>query len=401
MRTLFWKSRILLLVVTAFVVACKNGGDPDPSASYQYLVEAKQIASLTKDQVASQVAAANPIFSGLVQFGVTTYRITYKTKNADGTEVMASGALVVPATQNAVPMVSYQHGTITSDASAPSYFSATSGMDGQLVILMGSVGYITVAPDYIGYGVSNTLPHTYESRQGLAQASLDLLRAAKEFFAGKSAWDNRLYLTGYSEGGYATMALLKKMEEEAPSEFNIRAVSCGAGAYNKTSFMKHLVNDTGTTLAAYNRLYIWVLMTYNRIYGLNRAPSYYFKEPYASQIPATVNSAADLNNVTINASLNTAFTDSFRKGLNDGTDTAFLNAIKDNDIYDWKPKSTLQLYHGDADELVPFYNSQSAYDAMKARGAANVELITMKGKTHTSGITEYATGTLILFTSVK
>lgn len=397
MRTLFWKSRILLLVVTAYVVACKNGDDPAPS--YQYLVEARQVARLTKDQVVAQVSGTTGL-GALVQNGVTTYRITYKTKNTDGTVIQASGALVVPDVQSAVAMISYQHGTITSEASAPSNFS-TSGMDGALVTVMGAIGYIIVAPDYIGYGASKSLPHTYEHRQGLSQASLDLLRAAKEYFSNKSNWNSKLYLTGYSEGGYATMSLLKKMEEEAASEFDIRAVSCGAGAYNKTAFMKHLVNDEGTTDPSYNRLYVWVLMTYNRIYGLNKAPSYYFKEPYASQIPATVNSVADIGALNINTSLSVTFTDTFKKALNDGTDTGFLNAVKDNDVYDWKPKATLRLYHGTADPLVPFYNSQSAYDAMTARGATNVKLFPLEGKTHSSGITDYATGTLTMILTEK
>jgi predicted peptidase len=42
-------------------------------------------------------------------------------------------------------------------------------------------------------------------------------------------------ITGYSEGGFATMALQKKMEEQFPNEFNLVTSSCGAGAYNKTA----------------------------------------------------------------------------------------------------------------------------------------------------------------------
>ena len=79
-----------------------------------------------------------------------------------------------------------QHGTILSDNDAPSYFGS-----GSEAYSFGSVfasqGYIIAAPDYIGYGASKELPHTYEHRNGLATASLDMLRAARDFLADQKA----------------------------------------------------------------------------------------------------------------------------------------------------------------------------------------------------------------------
>src|SRR5690606_12481760 len=121
-------------------------------------------------------------------------------------------------------------------------------------------------------------------------------------------------LAGYSEGGFATLSLQKEIEENHASEFNLRASSCGSGAYDKTSFMKHLINNPTVGVPGYNSLYVWVTLTYNRIYGLNRAPSAFFKEPYATQIQQQG------INANINTSLHTIFTDDFKQGINDGTD---------------------------------------------------------------------------------
>ncbi len=395
---LLFPSQALLVFVAFALLSCGKGSNPEPAQPDKYLVKAEAIDSLSVNEVRTQVSAMNALYAGFVRYGVKAYRITYKTKNTDNQEIEASGAVVIPligTNEKAVPMISYQHGTIATESQAPSNFNPA-GTDSKLVILLSALGYVSVAPDYIGYGVSKNLAHTYEHRQGLSQASLDLLRAAKEYFAKKDTryWDKRLYLTGYSEGGYATMSLLKKIEEEAPSEFNLRAVSVGSGAYNKTEFMKYIVNNQATSTAGYNRLYAWVLLTYNRTYGLNRPASYYFKEPYASQIPAEVKNLTDLSALNINTSISNTFTDTFKKALNDGTDTAFLNAVKDNDVYDWKPNTTLWMYHGTADDLVPVLNSETAFNAMKAKGATKVKYTPLTGRNHATAVQDYALGTL-------
>jgi pimeloyl-ACP methyl ester carboxylesterase len=223
-----------------------------------------------------------------------------------------------------------------------------------------------------------------------------MIRAAREFInKEKLNWDKKLYIAGYSAGGFATMSLQKKIEEEVPTEFNLRASSCGAGAYDKTAFMKYLVSNKTSGALQANQLYLWVLLTYDRLYNLNRPMTAYFKEPYATQIQA------NKQNTTINGSLNAIMSDAFVKGLNDGTDTGFLNAVKNNDVFDWKPITPTRLYHGDADQLVFYFNSANAEKAMKAKNAPNVTLIPLKGKDHTTAIQDFLLGTYEFFSSTQ
>jgi pimeloyl-ACP methyl ester carboxylesterase len=392
----------LFLSITVFLSGCKTGGtDPDPDLVKDvYLVSSSEIATLNKTQLASQIGQEFPaqlqgIVSAFLKYDVKVYKLIYNTKLPDGTATKASGAVIVPAVATAVPMISQQHGTIVSDTDAPSNFGPNSdaAFGGAL---FSSIGYIMVCPDFIGYGESKTIPHTYEHREGLATASLDMIRAAKEFIKQKSIkWDNRLLLTGYSEGGFATMSLQKKIEEEFPTEFTLAASSIGAGAYHKSAFMKYIINEKTHGISSYNRLYLWTLLTYNDLYKLNKPMNYYLKEPYATQ--ATQNG----KNITINVSISEIFTDSFKKALNDGTDTGFLNAVKDNDVYDWKPKTPTYLYAGTADNLVFFFNTQDAYDAMRKRGATNVEIKPLDGKDHATAVTDYLLGTYGFFTTLQ
>ena len=392
--TLLLTGILLLLVPTS----CKqtNGTDPAAPASVRTLVNSSLIGEFSVDDLRNRFSGISTPLKLFVRYPIKAYRLEYTTTNTDGKKVKASGALLIPdAPLKAFPLLSMQHGTILNDSDAPSNFESGSEAN-TYGSVFASQGYIIAAPDYIGYGASKDLPHTYEHRNGLATASLDMIRASRDFLADqKVIWDSRLFIAGYSEGGFATMSLQKKIEEETGSEFNLVASSCGAGAYDKPAFMKHIINDETAGIDYINRLYVWVLLTYDRIYGLNRPLTYYFKEPYASQIQKQGIYAP------INVSLNQVFTDSFKQAINNGPDKEFLAAVQDNDVHDWKPRTRTQLYHGDADETVLYLNSKNAYDAMVKRGATNVELKTMKGATHATGILEFITGTYSFFGSIQ
>ncbi|GAA4417334.1 alpha/beta fold hydrolase [Nibrella viscosa] len=389
-------STVLLLV---WLAGCQKPTDPQPAN--QYLVSNTLLGEYSREQVISRVTGAIPN-SGALAFllihPIKVYRIVYKTKNTDGTEVQASGALVIPnpADKNlSFPLISEQHGTIFSDADAPSN-NGPGSETYSIGSLLASNGYIIALPDFIGYGVSKNLPHPYQHRASLASSSLDMIRATREFIRQENIkWDQKLMIAGYSLGGFATMALQKKIEEETGTEFNLVASSCGAGAYNSSAFMNYLINQKTHGIAAYNGLYTMVLSTYNRVYGLNRPISFYLKEPYATAVTSNPFGA------NIPVSFNEAVMDSFRKGVNDGTDTPFINAVRDNNIYDWKPRTPMQLYHGTVDQQVFYFNSVDAFEAMKKRGATNVELISLPGKGHGDAIQDFLLGTFTFFSSKR
>ncbi len=399
MKKEFRVPHLYLLIVILFVFnqSCKSDKDPNPGENL--FISAEDKGSVSKQEFSSSLNQAlgpnsNQI-SPFIQFGYEKYRIIYKTTNTDGTKINASGALFVPL-DNTQPMAlaSLQHGTINNEADAPSYFNQQS--EGILGAFLASTGIITAMPDYIGYGESKDLEHPYETRQGLSQPTVDFLLAVKQFINSKSLnWNGNLMLSGYSEGGYANMATQKLIESNYNENFKLVASVSGAGAYNKSASFEYLLKNGTTGNTTYNRSYIWVILNYNRIYGLNRPMTYYFKEPWASEI--TQNG----KNVSIDLSLGEIITDEFKDGILSKTDTQLLNAIKDNDIYDWKPSTITRLYHGTADNYVPYLNTQTAFDAMKKRGSENVSLYAIEGGDHGSSISDYIFGTFELFTVSK
>ncbi len=370
--------------------ACKsNSPTPDPTTtapdtSSSVLTDSKLIGEYSTATLAGRVATV-PLVGALAKYPIKVYRLTYRTHTPEGQETTASGAVLVPTASQALPVLSYQHGTLqpSSESQAPSYYAQGSDV-WSIVSVLASTGYVVSAPDYLGYGASKALPHPYEHAASLASTSADMLRATREFCAQqKVSVNQKNFLLGYSEGGYATMALHKLLQEKYATTLPVTASAPGAGAYHKSAFARYILNSTQPL--NFLSTYVWVLRTYDRIYALNRPNSFYYQEPYATQLQAD-----PFGSVPSQASQ--LFAPSFRQAVLNDSDAALSKTLTDNDIYNWKPTAPLALFHGTADDYVPFFNSQDAYDAMQKQGAKQVELHPIQGGDHFSSAAAYMLG---------
>ena len=137
-------------------------------------------------------------------------------------------------------MLSFHHGTITNRDDAPSNFSS-SDYNSISYAAMASVGFIGVIPDYLGFGSSSSILHPYYVEDLTASSIVDMLKAAAEFAQQKNLqFNGKLFLAGYSEGGYATMAAHKAIESDGLDGFNLIASFPGAGAYDLTGMQEHI-----------------------------------------------------------------------------------------------------------------------------------------------------------------
>jgi pimeloyl-ACP methyl ester carboxylesterase len=378
-----------LFVALLGAPACKsNSPEPTvadtPTADAPVLTGSTLIGEYSTTALAGRVQGV-PLAGSLVRYPIRAYRLTYRTRTPEGAETTASGAVLVPVATVQLPVLSYQHGTLTpnSESQAPSYYATGSDV-WSVVSVLASTGYVVSAPDYLGYGASKALPHPYEHAASLASASADMLRAAREFCQQQKINTNQKnFLLGYSEGGYATMALHKLLEEKYAATLPVTASAPGAGAYHKTAFARYILNATQPL--NFLSTYVWVLRTYDRLYALNRPFSFYYQEPYATRLQADPFSSVPNQQSQL-------FAPGFRQALLNNNDAPLAAALADNDIYDWKPRAPMALFHGTADDYVPFFNSQNAYDAMQKRGATQVELRPIQGGNHFTSATAYTLG---------
>jgi len=394
------KSPILYaLSLIILFYSCKPDNEELPKTKNEVLVDfslVKKISSTELSDLYTTLVSGLP--SGLVLpltfSGVTIYKLTYKTNYpGEASKVLASGALVVPDQIKSNPILSLQHWTLTNSNEIPSLFAGT--FQNNFAALLGGLGFYVSSPDYLGYGDNKAFHHLYEHGASLASASYDMLLASREFLLSNDHQVNdKLFLAGYSEGGYATMVLHQHIEKEG--KLTVTASSAGAGAYNKSGFvLAVLALDVESP---FMRTYLWVLDTYNRVYNINKPWSYYINEPYASNIDQNDPSSILTADISMNPSK--LFTQSFKSEVLEEQDSPFKDALKDNDRFDWKPNAPVRLTYGTKDNYVFPLNSITAYEAMKEKGAS-VNLIPLENKNHSTAITDFTINTLVWFLSLK
>lgn len=368
-------SAIYLLTIFPLLTACT----PSTLAPRPVLISSNQLVYYTNSILHRIVTSNDSLSYEPADYELSINRITYQTTLNDGTTVTASGIVYVPSRLNSpnqqYPLLSFQHPTAFSDAEAPS------GTDFSVVsfsypIYFATHGYIVACPDYIGYGAADHVPHDYEYRQTLARATVDMMLATKSFLDQQNIeWTNQLFLAGYSEGGYATMSAQQLIEQKYSDELPITGSSCGAGPYAMPAFFKY-VTQQPTVGGVANYIYAWETLSYDRIYGLNNPVSYYFKEPYASQIGQSLDNAR-----SIALSFDQICTDQFRADVTNPI-SPFGKALSDNDLSNWDSHTTTQLVHSEEDEIIPFLTSQQTYTSMRQHGSSNLSLVALPTGSH-------------------
>lgn len=329
-------------------------------------------------------------------YRVDAYKIIYNTVDVNNVSIKASGLLAVPQKNSAEksPLLSYQHGTIFLNSQAPSI--SASSING--IMTLSGTGYIVSAADYIGYGESSTKMHPYIHADSLASASIDMLRASKIFLDQKSIkFNSQLFLSGYSEGGYATLALQKKIQEDHSNEFAVTASAAGAGPFDLTETSKILANQVTNDDPSYMS---FLLKAYDDIYQLNK-----ISEIYQAKFVGIINSHFDgqHSGSDIDSKLSHTTSELFNAPFLAKLQGTDQHIIKDklalNNIYDWKPSAPTRFYHSPNDEIVPYSNSQKALSAMNAKNAANVNLVDCPFSTHVNCAFPYVLDTLNFFST--
>ncbi len=321
-------------------------------------------------------------FGFLMQNGIEMYKLTYTTPDINGQLDTASGLIVIPVPEEgtfAYPLLCYQHGTVSSKDDVPSELAG----GWELAAVWSGLQYVAVAPDYLGLGESRGF-HPYVHAETEASAAIDMMRAARQFMEGYSAAqiNDQVFVTGYSQGGHAAAALQRELEQNLSGEFPVTASAPMSGPYSISGEMlKLLLSDEPYFYPSYLP---YTALSYNEAYGLYADIEDYFKQPYAAAIEEFYNGERDLN--SLNTFLITELTanegasitrfmmqDSLVAVLesNDASHP-IIQALQDNDVYDWTPQAPTRLIYCTADDQVVYTNSLVADSVMNANGAADV-----------------------------
>jgi pimeloyl-ACP methyl ester carboxylesterase len=144
---------------------------------------------------------------------VKLYRVTYASviPERGNKPTVASGLLAIPDIAGAsFPMVSYQHGTVYGKQQVPSFPDQSAETQLMLAQFAGQ-GYIVIGADYFGMGLSKE-SEGYMVKGSHQQATFDMLMASRSVLSQMKLSSPKLFLGGWSQGGFVTMAFLQKLE---------------------------------------------------------------------------------------------------------------------------------------------------------------------------------------------
>ncbi|MCL4747054.1 MAG: hypothetical protein KJZ83_16795 [Burkholderiaceae bacterium] len=343
----------ITLVMASVIAACGSGGDDAPAnpVGSGELKAWALVGTTSAAQIARALTDAKLSDAGVAPvYGVASYRLEYLTSDARGAPILASGLVNVPikAPGARSPVLGYQHGTIFRNAEAPSNNAVAS----EVSVVLASLGFIVVAPDYVGYGASLGSPHPYLLAGPTAAAVVDFLTATGTWRRGNAVADNgQLFLTGYSEGAYATMAAHRALQAiGSPHLQQLHGEIAGGGPYDVQATLDgllDLVRDEEPVLGA--------LLDPGFLRHLGSTVR---NELRRALLRRLLPDDADV-------SFDTTFIDNYL--ADDAQAVAQLSSV-----HDWKPELPVLLFHGRDDRTVPYASASSALQAMRARGAGGM-----------------------------
>lgn len=307
-----------------------------------------------------------------VRFPIDFYRVRYMSRHpANDEPIEASGAIAIPrGVTCAMPLASYQHGTVAAKSNVPSFNNYESNIG---KIFAGS-GYVVCMPDYIGLGSSPGL-HPYVHARSEADAALDLLRAARVLQDSLNFnLNDQLFIFGYSQGGHATMALHKEIEEQYSTEFQVTLSAPMSGPYDLSGVQAEVIiqNEAYPTPG-----YLpYVVFGYQSVYGnFYEEVSDIFIPPYDTSLLPLFDGTVSMGdiNAAVPSIPNSILVPSQLEDFITNPNNPLRTTLALNDVYDWTPQAPLRIMYCNGDDQVAYLNSVKAYDKFVENGVEDVE----------------------------
>ncbi len=376
-------------VIALLLAGCgggDGGGDTGVTAPARgSLVDSPiTVTTLTAAQIDAGTASAGlQALTGKARCDVKVVSINYNTVGAKNEQTNSSGVFLVPtgACTASAPLVAYAKGT---DVQRPRTLANPQDSETFLLASMyAAQGYAVVATDYLGFAKSTYSFHPYLHADSEATSVIDSIRAARNAASGVGATlSGKVMLTGYSQGGHASMAAHRNGERDAATELNIVAGAHLAGPYNLSGSFK-----LTQAIAGYQFFVPYLVTSWQKVYGdIYSNVNTVFRAPYASTIEnllpnaslnyttlVTTGALPGANGETPNQARDLLFQSAFITDVQTNNANSVFLAGRKNDLLGWTPRAKVMLCGGAGDPTVPPAVHQSVMKAdFDARGVSNV-----------------------------
>jgi pimeloyl-ACP methyl ester carboxylesterase len=331
-----------------------------------------------------------PEFSGVpvsytaAKNGVHLYRVTYSSvipERANKT-IVATGLIAIPDSSDnkSYPMLSYQHGTVYGKTEVPSF--PDESPETQLMLAQfGGQGYIVIGADYFGMGSSKE-PEGYMVKASHQQATYDMLMASRAVLQHLKVDTSELFLGGWSQGGFVTMALAERLEKEA---VKVSAAATASAPLDVSALLNGFLNFPRSIDAAWvNSVIILSSFAFENYYGVpglarsvisddyyEISRKAYEREPFnAADVPT------DLRRLIKAEYFDPQFF----------AESAYGRLAAETTAYRWIYKSPIRNYYGEADEVISVGVGRLAMTYQQGIGNGNPNVTAIStGKTNHRG----------------
>ena len=292
----------------------------------------------------------------------------------------------------------YNHFTIYATTQAPSR--------GAIEFPTGAAftNFIIVSPDYYGFGITEKEPQAYCMSRANGRASLDAYLAAKRLIEDfKVKKNDDFIIVGYSEGGQATMGVLREISENHP-EIKVKRAFAGDGPYDINSMFDSITKgETEMPSTVCNVLY-----AFNHFFGLGYDIHDYLKDPVAENFDEWFLSKKykrkALDEELIKTKKTSELCTEAVLDANSPLSRRFKEAFSADALTSgWTPRSDfdVMLFHDTLDDVVPVDNFYAMSKFLKDNGIKTEEFVGEYSKsTIDFGFTNHELAALTFFLRV-
>ena len=351
----------------------QGGGVTSVSSGITY----EFLARWDADKLNQILTIGTPKFSGIpvtytpARNAVRLYRVTYSSvvPERGNKPTTASGLLAIPDTKDlSFPMVSYQHGTVYGKQEVPSF--PDQSPETQLMIAQfAGQGYLMIGADYFGLGLSSE-PEGYMVKASHQQATYDMLLASRAVLDHMKLTSSKLFVSGWSQGGFVTMAFLQKLESIGVPV--IAAVTASAPIDVFVALNGYLNFPRPNDASWVNSLFILSSFAFENYYGVPGlarsviSDSYYevARKAYERQPYNAADVPTDLHKL-----LKPDYFDARYFAA-----SAYGHLVAQTESYRWIIKTPVRNYYGESDEAISTGLGQLAMTYQRALGSGNTHV---------------------------
>ena len=340
--------------------------------------------------------------AGAPKCGINFHYMEYNTVGGTNEATNATGGIMVPtgtdaACTGARPVLLYSHGTTVEKAY--NIASPANGEAGLVAAMYAAQGWIVVTSNYVGYDASRSTYHPYLLAEQQSNDMIDALRAARQAFSKIGANDSgKLFLSGYSQGGYVSMATHKAMQTNYASEFKVTASGNMSGPYSLVkTFQTVFAGGVNAGATVFTPL---ILTSWQKAYGnLYTSTSDVYEAPYATGIETLLPGALTFSQlfttgklptklfatgalVTADPSLNALFASgigtpnlikqTYRQAAATNPAHPLFVAAGKNDLLSWTPARPVAMCLGAQDPTVFGANTSDAAAYFASKGVSSL-----------------------------